>query len=493
MFLDAQEVTADLRADVCIVGAGAAGIPLALQLGKKHRVVLLESGGFEYEPETQDLYAGRQTGIRTDELVQARLRYLGGTTGHWGGWVRPMDKLDFEARDWVPHSGWPIARSDLNPYYDRAHHVCRVKDRKYDPEHWTPPKLRRQGVVLEDPTFHNVVFHTGTGPLRFGTYYREALEKSERIQAVLHANAVDLDTDPEARHVTGIQVSTLGKRRFRVAARHHVLALGTVENARLLLHSDRVQKEGLGNGRDLVGRFFLQHPAIKKLIFQAPFPTHMSVGRTGLRRDVKITTGLRPEAARRHLLLNHHFLVHRNEVDDELPLAPEIRQLMVAMGEAKAAHPAGWGLMFLEERPEQAPNPDSRVTLDDERDALGMRRVVLDWRLTELDLHTLHEVQRLFLESFRGRGRLYGWNEGYDPTRVRRRFVHGGYHHYGTTRMHDDPARGVVDARCRVHGIDNLHVAGGSVFPTTGYANPTLTIVALALRLADELERLLDS
>jgi choline dehydrogenase-like flavoprotein len=150
----------------------------------------------------------------------------------------------------------------------------------------------------------------------------------------------------------------------------------------------------------------------------------------------------------------------------------------------KAARSPSTRLYVVKNVAEQAPNPDSRVVLSRERDALDCPRVALCWRTSPLDKRTAHRAREIFGEELwrAGAGRLQSSLEGEGkpwPARLR-----GARHHMGTTRMHSDPRRGVVDANCRVHGIANLYVAGSSVFPTSGAANPTLTIVALALRLA---------
>jgi choline dehydrogenase-like flavoprotein len=154
-------------------------------------------------------------------------------------------------------------------------------------------------------------------------------------------------------------------------------------------------------------------------------------------------------------------------------------------------HKAGWLDVALVLRAEQAPNPDSRVMLDPERDVLGQRKVCIDWRLTELDRHTYRTAAHLFGEELAracgGRFQAEPWVDAGDGTPPR---VQGTAHHLGTTRMADDPRLGVVDRQCRVHGVDNLHIAGSSVFPTGGWAFPTFTIVALSLRLADRLQKL---
>lgn len=513
MLIDAAELDPGtvVEADVCIVGAGAAGISLALELRASGlSVSLLEGGGLEVEAASQELYRASQQGIATDPLDGNRLRVFGGTTGHWGGWCFPLDASDFEARPWVPHSGWPFPRSELDGDYAAAHRILDIDDVDYDYRRWLRDEERRAGLGLETEVLRNFVIHRSWPPIRMGTAYREALGDDPDVTVVTHANVVELEADETASAVTGVRASTLGHRELRARARRYVLAAGTVENARLLLASSSVQPEGLGNGRDLVGRFFMQHPQVTQARWASEEHAGARLQRETAWEHALVATAITPEAARENRMLNYHFLVFRGYAShDGGGLGPareawaRVRRVygrhsferavaaFVAEVDAGAAGGGAPALAKLAERPEQAPNPESRIRLGGERDALGMRRVVMDWRLGELDRHTLARGRELVaLELGRlGLGRVRDWPEGYDPTEPGGPFLHGGNHHFGTTRMHDDPARGVVDRHARVHGIRNLYVAGGSVFPTTGFANPTLTIVALALRLARELRR----
>jgi choline dehydrogenase-like flavoprotein len=505
VLVEGNDVSGDVDCDICVVGAGAAGIAIAMQLrGARPAVALIESGGLEREAGTQALYQGTQSGIPTDKLHLNRLRYLGGTTGHWGGWCRPLDAIDFERRPWVPHSGWPFGREELDRFYPLAHRLCEIDAPSYDPAHWTTAEARARGVLLPGELLRNIVFHVSDPPTRFGARYRGELEAAPNITTYLHSNVIDIETDAGARHVTGLHVATLAGARFRARARLYVLAAGAVENARLLLSSDAVQPAGLGNGHDLVGRFFAQHPCVRKtrcVTFAGDILGRFA--RRGSRDDVRIASGVSEQVSRASRILNSHFLLLPDRTrergvlralyerfagrtgGDEIEEA--IADLLGEFGEAPEDDGHARRFFTIEERAEQAPNPNSRVTLGAERDALGMRRIDMDWRLGDLDLITLRTTREILIREFgaSGLGRLRDWPEGYNPIEQSDEPLSGGHHHFGTTRMHDDPRQGVVDADCRVHGIDNLYVAGSSVFPTTGYANPTLTIVALALRLSE--------
>ena len=490
MFLDARAVAdgAELHCDLCVVGAGAAGITLARELAADDlRVIVLESGGFKADERTQLLYDGELVGHAYAPLTQSRVRAFGGSTGHWEGWCRPLDAADFEEREWVPKSGWPIARRELDRYYERAHELCELGPYDYRPERWARA-TNSSPLLAANESFAPVVYQFSP-PTRFGVAYRSALRDARSVRVFLHANALRVERAPGTARVERVRVATLTGRRFDVRSTHVVVATGGIENARLLLLSD------LGNEHDLVGRHFAEHPHGSAALVSLPaderltsfYRLHEAAG-----ARVRGAFATRPEFERRAEILR--FSATLDVVEDD-PFVPrgspreeEIEKLGAQITDGPLGIEGGTArrLHSLFVRTEQAPNPSSRVLLGADRDALGSRKIVLDWQLGELDRRTV----RVALETIgravgaAGLGRLYSRpvaEPGFWPT------VFGGHHHLGTTRMHRDPTSGVVDRDCRVHGLANLYVAGSSVFPTGGFANPTLTIVAMTLRLADHL------
>ena len=482
--------------DLCIVGAGAAGIALARELeGSGARICLLESGGFSLEEETQNLYAGDSTGTLSGPeslyLLGSRLRFFGGTTNHWQGWTRSLDASDFEERPWVADSGWPISKADLDPYYDRALRLLGL------PAHAeTEAGLEGEGLhrVIPDTEWLRTAVYF-LKPVRFGVAFRPGLERSEEVRVLLYANALALRTGEDGKRVERVDGATLGGGRFSVHARRFVLAAGGVENARLLLLSHDVQAQGLGNDHDLVGRYFIDHPHLdggKALLFRSRedlglYQYHRPGGADFARIGALALT---EQAQREHEVLN--LSVELREVSKVSETAQHLSAAARAvdrLGEPSAAPDAGDEappVMAMLVRSEQSPRRDNRVTLDDELDTLGQRRAHLHWELTTDDRQSIRRgiavMARELGHHAAGRVRV----QYYEPEPWRG--SHAGYHHLGTTRMHQDPKRGVVDADCRLHGVENLWVAGSSVFPTSGFANPTFTILALALRLADHLK-----
>jgi choline dehydrogenase-like flavoprotein len=258
LFADARNVPADstIEADLCIVGAGAAGITLAREfIGSPQKVVLLESGGEDPDPDTQSLYDGSLTGLPYFPLDVPRLRYFGGTTNHWAGVCRPFDEVDFERRSWIPRSGWPVGKADLDPYYVRARQTVQLTTDDWSTEDWVA-RDRFEPFPLSGDRVQTRVDQIVPADLRdFAGLYGEELRLAENVTLYLHANVTEIQTDEAGATATGVQIATLSGARFSVSARAIVLAVGGIENARLLLASG-----GVGNQNDLVGRFFLEHP-----------------------------------------------------------------------------------------------------------------------------------------------------------------------------------------------------------------------------------------
>lgn len=526
MLLDLRELEdgGHFTAPVCILGAGVAGLTLARRLlGLGWPVLLVESGGTDFEAPVQALAGGRVVGHPYYDLDSATLRLLGGTTAIWGGRCARLDAIDFRRRDWVPHSGWPFGPEELAPYYREALDLFQVAapEAAHAPWRNAHPAAR----ALDGGDLALGFWSIDTVADRFtAPRIRDVLEHP-RCRVLIHATATRLCLAGDGGSVTGVRLGDVSGRAATVAARHVVLALGGIENARLLLASDDVAAAGIGNGHDLVGRFFMEHPHARGGRIGGPGAWDL-LRALGQRRRIAgtihaallrlsegaqrrmgalnsaVTLGLRqPETAPRPWMMKTY-----GRLKHDLGATAGNRALWrtakaAALGLDHLLFPArrrlsallGHGEIALVVRAEQAPDPDSRVGLDTEVDALGLRRVRLDWRLGALDKHSVHclvtALDAAMREAGLGKATRADWLD--DPGAPWRTDPNisahpiGGYHHMGTTRMAETPARGVVDGHGRVHGIANLHVVGGSTFPTGGWANPTLTIAALALRLGD--------
>ena len=516
MIYDFQDydTDAEIACDICIAGAGAAGIAMARHLiGSSLKVVLLEGGGLDYEDDSQAIYQGRNVGHPYFDLDVTRLRYFGGTTNHWAGECAPLDPSDFEPKAWVPHSGWPISRADLDPWYGLAQDVIGLGD--YDYDHISASPKGTPFLDFADDKIAHKVWRFSEPVNYFGETFQGEFRRAPNVDVWLHANLVDIATEANGSHVTGFNIATFGGKVASVSARHFILALGGLENPRMLLNSAAVNPAGLGNDHDLVGRFFADHlngiageVAVSKSGWEQAYE-YVQFG--DIRGMTKIRVSPKAQSAR-NLLNSAAHLGKKPTARNTSPGYKALRRIRNDLNQGKFPEKLGQRIMdvatdldgiwdglveyfvdasvYIEVEAEQSPNPDSRVTLIDERDALGLRRMQLDWRLSSMDRESIRGLVLLVGEEAGrlgiGRAKVADWlmdsGDAWPDHQL------GGNHHIGTTRMADDPSKGVVDADCRVFGIDNLFIAGSSVFPTSGSANPTLTIVALALRLASHIE-----
>ena len=519
-----------VETEICIIGAGPAGITLAREFdSQKFRVVLLEGGGLAYDRAGQALYRGENIGLAYEDLDEMRSRYFGGSSNCWGGFCRPLDPHDFETREWVPNSGWPFQRDELLPYYRRAQSVLQLGRFEYDPRQWEAWANRPDARFLPFDRNRAVSLVAQLSPpTRFGQIYGREIARSANVTAFLNANVTEIETPGHGRTVTGLQVRTLAGRAFQVVGKTYILATGGVENARLLLVSNRYQAGGVGNQNDVVGRYFMDHPRIhcSTIAFNDPksfgkaYDLHVAFTGGMLANGTKISGffGLSPETQRAERVANvrcyalSRFLGDNGNSYSALKQLYQIRHrpnmlrrryrsaVADAIGNLPNIAILALGLKFkprllargftLETVVEPSPLPESRVTLGSERDALGLRQVKVDWRVGELEKRTVRRMHEILGEEMErigaGTVKVQAPNEG-DPWPDT---LNGCWHHMGTTRMHTDPRYGVVDPTCRIHEMENLFIAGSSVFPTCGSDMPTLTITALALRLADHVKAL---
>jgi len=509
MHIDAREINNNtiIEGDLCIVGAGAAGISMALDWnnnGKK--VILLEGGGFEYDDDVQDLYSGKSTGQRYYPLRSCRLHLFGGTTGHWGGMCAPLDPVDFKVRSWVADSGWPITLDDLLPYYGTAQELLDLGVYNYSIEYWREMYSGLTPFPLDKEVIWSKMWQFSP-PTRFGKKYKETIVNSPNIFLYTYSNLTKIIANEHVNHIRELQVKNLEGKTHRVRAKKFVLACGAIQNARMLLASRGQAKNGIGNDKDIVGRYFMEHLEIKsaELWLKKPFSTELYTFDYSTRkpraelamteaiqknkRVLNGTASLMPlEIAKKQIPL---IDVWSNE-DPRQSFDNLVANLRPSKEKSIDKNNMNGEMAFeLFTRMEQAPNRNSRIILADEKDALGIPKPQLNWGFTELDKYSIRKMYhilgqqmgkaslgRIKLEEF-----LWDENDHSMPDHLG-----GGWHHMGTTRMSADRNKGVVDANCKVHGISNLFIAGSGCFSTAGAANPTLTLIALSLRLSDYLK-----
>ena len=532
--------TTSVPADVCIVGAGPTGIAVALQLVDCGLdVVVLESGDDHENPDAQALNEGAVVGLPYYPLTETRFRVLGGNSGRWAGWCRPLDGLDMDRRSWVPHSGWPVTRVELDDSYAAAADLCEVDLDALADDAVDLPPLYRAPYVGDGV---EVALWAGSPPTKFGTVYRDRLTDAPGVQLITDATVTEVVSN--GRTVERVAVKTRSGNEFSVSARVTVLCAGAMETARLLLTSRSGHTAGLGNEHGLVGRNFMEHPhlvtgtlriadaeARAEAVAALDRSWSGARARLALQRPsgaAKMAYVLSDETKRREQLLAFSTRLHTTGPvsREESPAYGAIKLVVTNLRsprrfvtQVKAGTlPSGVGSLAgtivrglpdvsravyhealrqprelaLFTQAEQTPNPNSRVFLDPaRRDRFGVPKIKLDWRLTSDDKRSVIRSQELVAARLEaaGVGALVPAEPFRDDSSDWGPGLRGGHHHLGTARMADDPARGVVDRNLQVHTVPNLYVGDSAVFPTGGFSNPMLTAVALAVRLGRHLAK----
>ena len=530
--------------NICIIGSGPAGITLAREMSHSGlRVCLMESGGHNLSRDTQHLNEGAvasSQGYHEQILLEGRCRQFGGTANLWNHEVRgestqyiryvPLDEIDFECRDWVPESGWPFSRREIQSYYERAQQVCGIGRFNYRDGAWERGTENSQ--PWQTKKIESVACLFGSSRIFLKDYRRE-LARDERVSVILHTTLLHLEMDPLSRTITSAQAATPDGRKLRVRAQAFVLGAGGLENARILLLQNALQPGGLGNQHDMVGRCFMDHPAITLgTLIPSSGAVFAQAGLYDQHDDKGQATmymlHIRPDVMRREKMLNlcgvlvphfRNFRANSPAVIHQLLTrtprfllkrilaaprsqfpSPSIRQRLLTQYYSEGQ--CGWSSLGRLERrfaefgihalAEQAPDRSNRIILGEQIDTFGQQKVKVLWQWNELDLRSIRQAQQIMRLELASAG-IGAFIPAEEMPGSQPRCFSSAHHFMGTTRMHDNPRNGVVDADCRVHGVPNLFIAGSSVFPTGGFANPTLTIVALAIRLATHLQSKLQS
>lgn len=512
------------KADICVIGAGTAGLALVRELlNSGFRVVVLESGGTTVEEKTQQLYDCTVAGLPHRGYLQGRFRTLGGTSTRWGGQLLPLTALDIDRRHWIDAVAWPITYAELHDYYRRVEDLFGVDRDPYE-----------SGVLTRWPT-QETEFDATQFTARYAKwppFARRNLARlvgkdcadAQSVEVVLHANVTDIALSDDGSRVVSVKARTLDGAAIEVSARHFVVATGTLETIRLLLASSSRVPSGIGNHSGHLGKNFQDHLSIRaaELVphsirsFEHRFAPFFI---DGTMRTVRLELSSSLQQDRKLLSCFGQVLF---ETPDDSGFA-ELREGLRRFQARRNPWPSvkGWtnilrdipnmcrlgAVRFLKHRVaypdnarfhlqvdvEQCPNSESSVSLGHDRDALGMPILRLDWRIKSLEKRTMQEYVRLFRQEWErldlGQAR---WNHKVfeDGDRWLEDVV-DVYHQTGGTTMSEHPSGGVVDTQLRVHGVANLFLASCSVFPTAGSANPTFTLLALTVRLADHLRTLL--
>lgn len=522
MIIDGRHISdgSVIVTDICIVGSGPAGMSLALRLAKitSQRIVVAESGNIAHSDRNQELAGGVVVGQQYFPVVETRLRRIGGSSWSWGGVLCQLDPVDFEERDWVPHSGWPISSTAVAGFYPEALRILGVRSLcKSDMSQWASNS--------DDVARAELFFTT---PKRFGRDHAAEISLSKQIDLYVETTVLLLNPAPDGRRIILAEAGSLTGSRFSIRARVYVLAGGGIENARLLILTNRRHDTEIGNGSRRLGRFFMEHPRLTDRLWidrglEAIEP--IVNGAAGRRSFGRLS--LAKEAQQRERILNYHANLSFGYVGQEGPAWNSVRRIALAMrkpwsdspyfqdaggGRTKIcwsdlaqslAHPGNTMTAIVASglKPrrlrrfisivsglEQAPDPNNRIVLSNTRhDSFGQPQAELHWSLGLAERKTYeYGLERVitYLDM-----RVPGAKKALLDRARWERDVLGTWHHIGTTRMSDQSSSGVVDTDLKVHGMDNLYIVGSSVFPTGGAAAPTLTIVALSLRLADHLSK----
>lgn len=457
----------DREFDVVVVGAGAAGITLALALSEKGRsVALVEAGGLEYSDESQEQYKGSVVGDPYFDLDVARLRFLGGSTNHWGGWSRTFEPVDFERGYLGKACEWPLSFIDVDRYKAQACQILEIPS-KFETAYPTRSEIKR------------VIFQFSP-PVLFGQKYQDTLERRDSVTLILNANMTDLVG--ENRTVEAVRIESYSGHHALVRGKRVVLAMGGIENSRYLLWIN-AQKSGHFFDPSLpLGAYWMEHPHFMlgdAIIDRSKVP-HPFYALTGhAQKQLRILgCGFRIQPL--------DSIATKALIEELLRIAPALGKRLASQTEQDLIFGARFRAAW-----EQFPSIENAVTLSRELDRFGVPRVALHWRKAPYDRETIVKSIEVFndwlLRKDAGRIRMSDWllnNSAYPANDEL-----AGYHHMGGTRMHRSPRYGVVDRNSQVFGSKNLYVAGSSVFTTGGHNNPTLPIVQLSLRLADHLRR----
>ncbi len=511
------------QCDVCIIGSGPAGSTIARELsGTRLRVTILESGGVERTEFADSLNQVVNVGRpRVEDQWAVRNRILGGSSYTWGGRCGQFDEIDYEARPWVPYSGWPLEAADFDAFLEStaAYLGLAIAPNLQEEGFWRFANIKPKGAPNADrlmPFFWQFSRHGDDSYryeyMRFG---RQLLkEMPANVTLVTQATVLRVVPVASGRRVQSVLYAASEGQARELRCEAVVLCGGGIENARLLLMSDDVTPRGLGNDRDLVGRFLMDHPRgpVGTFDLQGSRELQRRLGRYNVRGHLfRAGVRLSPTVQRDEGLLNCAAWL------GEVPSSSDPLEAVKRMARGKPALPSDLitlasnaaflargcydyfvrhnGLprkltaLTLDAMCEQRPDPESRVTLSDRRDRLGLRRSQIDWRVHADEARSMRRIAELVAEEFPRLGlpapQLADWvRQGASfPADI----MDVG-HPTGTTRMAESPSRGVVDRDCMVFGVDGLYVSGSSVFPTAGHCNPTHMIVAMALRLAAHLK-----
>lgn len=520
MYIDfSQTEETVFKAEVCIIGSGAAGFACAMTLLHSGIQVLIVEGGLQtFNAQAADLHRGELTGHPHSGIHEARERIIGGTTTKWGGQAFPFLSEDFEKRPYVNLSGWPLSYTDMEPYYRKAEQILGTDGsvpfayRPWKDWHIREPEFFSSRIDLFVTKWCKIP--------NFSIQHGHKVEHSSNVTLLRNANIVELLPAVHQNAVQSMRIRSLDGKQGLVEAKYIIAAGGALETVRLFLSSKKFGEPGIGN--EHVGCYFQDHvAAVAGQIFPHSRKGFQDVFDPFYKRGFKYFPRIKinPSLAKELEILHTSAQVVFSE--DESSILGNMKEMVSALRNKKIpdtklvkkiANPlrikeaarAGirWkltrrgispsqGPIWLEIHSEQEPDCKSSATLSSEADKLGMPRIRLNWTISDLTIRTIRTMALLIKTEFErtsfARVVLEPWvqNPGVDP----RRWLGDVFHQAGGLRMANTKEEGVVDADCKVFGIDNLYVASSAVFPTSSFSNPTMTIIALSIKIAETVER----
>lgn len=520
MFIDSRKFDEDmlLNTDVCIVGTGPAGITIANYLSSlKLSITILESGGIEGETYNQDLNQGNIVGQDPGYgLEMSRLRLFGGTSNHWTGSNQMLESMDFKYRDWIKYSGWPISLEDIRPYYKKAFEINEIPSLIDDlPYIDKQDNFLKSKILLENKLKEDISLITNyINPLRFSEKYEKEFKNDKNLKTIIHCTANKITTDDD-NNIKSIEAITIKKKKVIIKAKYYVLAMGGIENARFLLLNLNNIPYNTFNNHPIIGSFFQEHYGFTAgtLLLHDEMAKYLRYKyNANFNNKLETESYFIPSEKTQYNqeILNCRITFYEKQWNslfalDAIKNKSSYKDIYNSLTNLlnSMEGPIEWTKKtktknIILNKPqrvyigmEQAPNPSSRVLLGNALDKFGQRKASLDWNLNETDELSIRKTITWLSQivGVHGIGRLQigevfnniKWKKKNSP-------IAGAYHHMGTTRMGINVNESVVDKDCKYHQLNNLYIAGSSIFPTTGSTNPTLTIVALALRLAETLK-----
>ena len=534
MLIDLNDLdeSSKIYSDICIIGSGVAGSILAKELIKtKNRITLIESGDLKPNELAQSLNQVTHVGVPFRKNFHNRVRQYGGACNIWPGRMMVYDRDDVVGRTWINESSWDIDYDDLNYYLNLTGEKFGIPNMDYiKPEFWNNKFSHTEKLLFNNEYLKPTVALWAKNIPRFGStsnFYKNLI-KADNLIIYTNATATEIELNEPKTKVSKVKLLNYKKCNFEVRSKLFIMACGGLENARLLLLSNKQNINGIGNNFDNVGRYFMEHPKVVygQINFNEKINLDRLIGFPFEYGKCKIGIKISNKAQRKFGLLNSYLclepivpsamknaylqsinivkrIMKKGYSGDRLDFTKKIAYIPNVIYELPPKeimpHQMFVFSYYLKQilrqniknkfqiinYCEQEPNPNSRLYLSSEKDYFGKNKLIVDWKVGKREIDSLEFLHNKLDEQ------LIEHKIGTFNERINKETpiaFSDSSHHLGVTRMNNDYKKGVVDNHCKVHGISNLYILGSSIFPVSGHANPTFTIVAMSLRLADHLK-----